>query len=252
VEKAFSSTTQLLLGKPLTSVKAYEPWLSRHVLLPEFCKSAISGRRAAIVNYCKFGRFPRSRLVALEEYPHLSSLKLSREEADSISLASAPKYLGRIAYASADADIQNTKVVDCDMIGFSSNCYKCSCVPETKNSACSFWPKGTESAYGCHSVHDSAFVMNGYFSSKLSRAFEVDLCRDCSDIYFSHNCEAVQDGMFCFNAKNLRRAIGNAQYPMDEYKRIKSSLLSQISDELEKNKSLRWGIYNIGCAMVKQ
>lgn len=251
VDKAFSSTTQLLLGEPLGPVKAYEGWLSKHVLMPEFHNSAISGRRAAITNYSKFGRFPRSRLAALEEYPLLSSLKLSEGEANSISISSAPEHIGKIAYASADADIQNAHMVDCCMMGLSSNCYKCSCAPEVKNSACSFWPKGTENAFGCHTVHDSSFVINGYSSSKISRAFEVDLCRDCSDIYFSHNCEALQDAMFCFNAKNLRKAIGNAQYSIDEYKRIKSSLLEQISDELDKNKELRWDIYSIGCVKVK-
>ena len=74
------------------------------------------------------------------------------------------------------------------------------------------------------------------------------MSRDCTDLYFGHNCENVQDGMFCFNVKNLKRAIGNAEYSPDEYKKVKSSLLEQISSELEAKKTLKWDIYNIGCA----
>ena len=77
----------------------------------------------------------------------------------------------------------------------------------------------------------------------------MESCSNSSDLYFSHNCEALQDAMFCFNSKNLKHAIGNSPLPPDRYKSLKSALISQIADELEKTKSLRWDIYNIGCAV---
>ena len=53
--------------------------------------------------------------------------------------------------------------------------------------------------------------------------------------------------MFCFNSKNLTRAIGNAPLPPQKYKSVKASLLGQIVGELEKTKNLKWDIYNIAC-----
>jgi hypothetical protein len=52
--------------------------------------------------------------------------------------------------------------------------------------------------------------------------------------------------MFCFNAKNLKYAVGNVEYPREEYLRIKAQLLNEISSKIEKGKMLDWSIYNIG------
>jgi hypothetical protein len=82
----------------------------------------------------------------------------------------------------------------------------------------------------------------------MARSFECDGSEACADGYFLHNCENVRDSMFCFNAKNLTNAIGNAPLPAADYKRIKTSLVSQLADELEKRKSLKWDIFNIGAA----
>ena len=74
----------------------------------------------------------------------------------------------------------------------------------------------------------------------------MDCSNKCSDSYFLHNCENVNDAMFCFNVKNLRNAIGNSQLPPDKFQKTKSSLVEQMFSELEKKKSLKWNIYNIG------
>jgi predicted transport protein len=47
--------------------------------------------------------------------------------------------------------------------------------------------------------------------------------------------------------KNLRHAIGNSAFSPVQYKELKNSLVMQIIDELEKNKNLKWDVYNIGC-----
>jgi hypothetical protein len=52
--------------------------------------------------------------------------------------------------------------------------------------------------------------------------------------------------MFCFNAKNLRYAIGNVEVGREEFMRVKGLVQSQIVKGLEKNKSLPWDIYTIG------
>ena len=52
--------------------------------------------------------------------------------------------------------------------------------------------------------------------------------------------------MFCFNAKNLKNAIGNVQLKPDDYKRIKSMFLKEIHERLVKDKDLDFDIFNLG------
>ena len=72
----------------------------------------------------------------------------------------------------------------------------------------------------------------------------MDNSRSCSDVYYCHNCEDVTEGMFSFNIKGRRHVIGNAEVPLETYKRVKKSLLEQISEEFERNK-LKYDIYTI-------
>ena len=36
-------------------------------------------------------------------------------------------------------------------------------------------------------------------------------CRECSDSWFCHNVEGMQNALFCFNTKSKRYAVGNAE-----------------------------------------
>jgi hypothetical protein len=76
----------------------------------------------------------------------------------------------------------------------------------------------------------------------------VDSSRDCADCYFCHNCENVQSGIFCFNAKNLRYAVGNLEVGREEFLRVKAMLLRRILPELEEGKQPGLDIFNIACA----
>ena len=75
----------------------------------------------------------------------------------------------------------------------------------------------------------------------------MDSCRDCSDSYFCHNIENCDNCMFCFNIKSKRYAIGNVEYPKEEYLKIKKLVLAELVSKIEKDKKLEMDIYNIGC-----
>jgi hypothetical protein len=78
------------------------------------------------------------------------------------------------------------------------------------------------------------------------RCFEVNDSNSCTDCYFCHNCEDLKNCMFCFNTKAKRYAIGNVEVGREAYMKIRKLLQEQVADELEKTKSLRHDIYNIG------
>ncbi|MDD5337635.1 MAG: hypothetical protein PHS02_04080 [Candidatus ainarchaeum sp.] len=99
--------------------------------------------------------------------------------------------------------------------------------------------------FGCDTIFDSAFCINCYHSVKLTRCFEMDSCRDCSDSCFCHNSEGLSNCMFCFNSKGLRYAIGNVEVGKEEYARMRKVLLDAIGKRLEKDKDLKLSIYNL-------
>ena len=107
-------------------------------------------------------------------------------------------------------------------------------------------PEITDNIYGSNVVRKSSHCIKCFDSNRLNRCFQADVSTDCSDALFIHNCENVRDSMFCFNAKNLSHAIGNAPLPPEQYKQVKGALMSQMADELEKRHDLKWDIFNIG------
>ena len=110
---------------------------------------------------------------------------------------------------------------------------------------CCTWPRNSEHCYGSARVFMCSFVIRCFNSLKLSRCLECDCSRDCTGAYFCHNCENVHDSMFCFNAKNLRYAIGNAEVGREAFERAKKMLLSEIAASLEKTHDYKRSIYNI-------
>jgi hypothetical protein len=94
--------------------------------------------------------------------------------------------------------------------------------------------------YGCK------FCIKVHSSTSLTRCFEVSDSHSCSDTYFSHNCENLQECMFCFNTKGKRYAIANREIGREKYMEIKKRILSQVHEELSSKKSLKYDIYTLG------
>lgn len=251
IESAFQKTTGLLLGKPLHGFRSYEVWLMRHVPGIEKVKSRVSGRTMHISRIKPYDMFLKDRLVAKDECWEIGGLiRLDPSEIE--SFAKLKEAVGSIAYFTPEGQLgecRNLMLVP--LANTSVNCYHCPIASFNEYAAFSYWPRSSSYIFGSALAFASSFCINSYYSTTLSRAFEADGCNNCSDIYFAHNCENVRDSMFCFNAKNLRNAIGNSQMDADHYKSVKSSLLAQMADELERNKSLRWDIFNIGGRRLK-
>jgi hypothetical protein len=115
-----------------------------------------------------------------------------------------------------------------------------------ENAAVSFLALNSKYVYGCRRILESQFSVKCYNSLYLNRCFELDSCNKCSDSYFCHNSEALQDCMFCFNMKGRRHCIGNTQLEREEYAKAKDALVGQMADELMKTGRLNLNIYNIG------
>lgn len=248
IEEAFGQATKIVLGRELHDMDSYSGYFLKHTWKMDKEKSCVSKKPLWVTHYAFLQTVPRDRLLKWDE-----SFAVGRQtriaEAELGSLSSIRESLHRIAFFCPELiSNENKNIIDTPVYAWCVNSYRSALTGIGKNYIFSSWTRRCNYTIGCTIPYLSDFVINTYYSSRITRGFEVDGSRDCMDLYFSHNCEALQDGMFCFNVKNLKRAIGNAQYPPDEYRKFKGAILEQVGDELEKKKSLKWDIYNIGCA----
>ena len=252
MEEAFSSTSRLVLGMRLEGLKAYSNWLTRHIERGERRRSVASGREVFVGTYAKYAQVPPSRMVTEAEARQLSKPAKTQGEMEGITLANAHELISDVAYFHLDYHaFTNKNIIDCMAYAYSSDCFNCFPCVEIKDSAYNFWPRSSEHLFGCGVMFDSQFCINCYQSVKLSRCFEVDSSRDCADCYFSHNIENCKSCMFCFNAKNLRYAIGNAEVGEEKFAQAKGALLGKIGAKLQKEHDLELDIFNVACAKAK-
>ena len=242
----FSKCCKIVLGKSLGgSIDDYGEWLNLHVQPTIDCFSAFSKKKMHLATYGVYKRLPLDRLLTTAEaLAHADQVSANLEGAEFDKIH---EHLGAIAYLNAELiDGDNMNIGECSVIQHATNAYRTSAAVYCKDVAFSFWPRHSSFMFGCDSIHTSSYCINCYNSQRLTRCFELDGCSDCSDCLFCHNVENCSDCMFCFNVKAKRYSIGNVEYQKDEYLRIKSLVLGEVSNKLEKNKKLDISIFNIG------
>jgi hypothetical protein len=248
VERAFREITKIMLGKELSGMVSYEGWLMRNVRPVERIKSVLTGRTVYCSAASPHTYLPKARLAKEDETRNLGEA-MKMDAADVESLAGIEKAMWKIAIMTPETRLgTNINSAGIPNVKNCMNCYGGSMYAQIENAGFCCIVRNGKYVFGSSSLFNSSFCLRSNQSTSISRCFEVDGCTDCSDLYYSHNCENVHDSMFCFNVKNVRNAIGNGVLPLDKYKAVKKSLLEQIVNELEKKKTLKWDIYNIGCA----
>ncbi|MFH1285010.1 MAG: hypothetical protein ABIH99_00330 [Candidatus Micrarchaeota archaeon] len=245
VENAFETTSELLLGKALKPLKKYEKWLLKRVEGVVDSKSVVSGRKVYTPPLEFFERV-RSRIVTFDEALELGKKELEKSELSDLSLASAEKKLKKIAYTTPEAELgRNLSISETALCADSSSTFRSSIAVYSKYAAYCFWPTACEYVFGCSILISSRFCIHCYNSAYLTRCFEVDSSTNCRDSYFCHNCEGLDNCMFCFNVKSKRYAIGNVEVGKERYEEIKRKILSEIMGELEKKGNLKQDIFSL-------
>jgi hypothetical protein len=256
IADAFASASSLLLGKKL-SMQGCSGYLQKHVPENPILKSCLTGSDVTVGGYRAnlLGLYKLSGRMATEgEIREIGKRGIGEANAERLTIDAdaLTEILHPIAYFNLEKDTGKiSNVSRCAVVINATDGYETSALIQSKKCAYCFWALNDESVFGTYMTHNSSFCINTYNSQRLTRAFECDSCESCSDLYFSHNCENVRDSMFCFNVKNLSHAIGNAELPLEQYKKAKGALVSQIADELEKKHDLKWDIFNIGGAYKK-
>lgn len=245
IEDSFSRVTAVVFGKQLEGgIDSYSQWLQSHTVVPYQVESVLSKCAVQISEWPGLSQLPKNRLVTIDEALKISNLTISQKEVESISLENVPSLLGRIAYYAPETMTgTNSNLINCQWGSSAVNCYKSVICVYSKNCAFCSWPRSSEYCFGCGIAFDCNFSMKCYDSVKLSRCFEVDGGRDCAETYFSHNVEGLQNAAFCFNVKNKRHAVGNAEVGKERFLDVKRFIQDWAYEELRKKKKLGLSIY---------
>ena len=247
IENAFSATTQVLLGEKLSGLASYKKWLKERVKEPVQSPSVLSGKTVYSADFA-FYTPTLKKMIKLEETDEAGKLHVDESEVANLTLSNAAKKLSKIDCLTPEAVFGTCMgMEDCVTCGYSNYCFSTTFSNETKYAGYCLWPRNSEYVFGSVLIFSSKFCIKCYYSQNLNRCLEVSNSISCTDCYFCHNCENVHESMFCFNAKNLRHAIGNHELGKEEYLKIKKLILAEMAGKLIKNKSLDYDIYNIAC-----
>jgi len=250
IERAFGEATSIVLGKKYQNVKSYAAWLERNAVAMDSCPSAASGKPVFFARFGGCKLIPKSRIVSFEEAEAIGNMvRMQATELESFSWKGAPALLGRIGFMTPEfKDGVGENVMETPIYSDATNCFHVFDATYSKLCAYCFWARDSDHLIGTSLVFGSSFCIKCYNSVKLTRCFELDSCRECTGAYFCHNCENVHDSMFCFNAKNLKYAIGNAEVGKEAFEKAKKLLLAEINSSLEKTGDYKRSIYEIAPA----
>ncbi len=245
IEEAFASTTRLLFQAPLGPFSKYSIWAGLRVPGGRMAKSSLGVGEVYLPDYGFFKKIPQGRAASLEDMEKAAAMKI--QEADAAgTFEEVVARLGSVAYfvptyeEGRNMGLERTAApLDCLNVSDAFDPFT------TKNSAKLFSVMDCEAVFGMYRVLKTSFSIHCYNSEALSRCFEMDFGKNCSDSLFCHNVENMAHCMFCFNAKNKRYAIGNLEVGQEKYMQIKKELVSKIVAELEKTGSLSYDIYSI-------
>ena len=251
VEKAFSDTTRLLLGEALSGLDEYGALLGKHVPLPSCAKSAISGEDVWVPHPLVYlgKEFAKTKVIDMKEMDKIRESPFSVDDIAGAGIRELrEKFVKPLAFHCGNFRYWEYENVEkCSGAGDGRNLYYCEdSYVQIKNVAFSNYPLYCQNVFGCHGIQKSSFTIHAYNSINVTRCLEVDGCSNSSDLLFCHNCEGVQSGLFCFNAKNLRYSIGNVPVGPEKFREVRAMVLREMLDELKKKKICRFDIYNIG------
>ena len=249
LEEAFSEASSVVLGERLSGIDNYARWLSNHTIVTRDSKSVLSGRTLQVSDYPVMKELPASRLVTQEEALVLGEkLQSPQKLAEAPSLSNADGILSPIAYFPPERRLGTYKnLVACQWGSGSTDCYRTCVASHDKFCGYNAWPRNSEHIFGSGLVFHSEFCFKCFDGVQLKRCFELDSCRGCSDTWFSHNAEGMQNAIFCFNTKSKRYAVGNAEVGKEQFQKAKGMVQGYVLSELSKKKGCRLSIFNIGC-----
>lgn len=242
VEEAFQKTTQAIFGAPLSGLPEYAEWLSSGMPQSKTFITADTKKPVILPHYSVFERLPENRVVSDKWEMKESIGKIPQDfRALAKEASKFAFFVGVVEEGQCLDNAESNFFVDLNQSYRVLDCFYSRLV------SCSMISDYSDSIFGCFRTFYSRLVIRCFHSSHLSGCFEMDACANCARSMFCHNCENVNDSLFCFNTKNKQYAVCNVEVGREEYLRIRKILCDGIVSNLQKGKSLPYGIYSVGC-----
>ncbi len=240
VEEAFKKTTKIVLGHELSGIKGFSKWLLSSAKIGKKIRGA-SGKPAFKIDWLPvIWNLPADRILPLDEALASSGKCIGIKEGEAPPLQEILSRVSKIAsYSMEFVDGYHENCVDTPSIFTGYDVYKLWDVTNSKHSAYSSGVIKSENVFGGYlRILESQFCINCLDSTKLNSCFEVDCSYSSRGCYFSHNIENCSDCMFSFYLRNGRHAIGNLPLEPAKYAGLKKKLLSEMAEELKREKRL--------------
>jgi len=245
VEKAFSDTTKIVLGKERKPIADYVPYLQERALPVKVMKGKF-GSPASKPGMPLVKDLPASCLCSFEEAMQQNK-PLVKEPQLGLPLLELEKIVASKAALSLDfVDGPCRDYADVSQCISSSEVYSSWDATGSQRSACSTGIIQSKYIFGGYlRMLDSEFCINSYDMTACKRCFEIDSCTNCSACYFCHNLEGCEECILCSNVKGMRYAVLNQPLARGEYARIKKMVLDYVNAELDAKKRCSRSIFSL-------
>ena len=239
LDRQWLSACKTIFGREIEGdLSLYREWLLE--LSPPLSRapSSITGEAVtyAITDYCKGSkRASFDEVWKLSESQKFAPLTIN-EIKDMDSLLSS---IRERAYYAGSVVLGNSSNIEA-----SSNCtdshfvLDCGMASGTKYAAYSGRVKQSEAVFGCDAIGECQFLVRGFEAYRLVRCFEAWKTQNSSDCMYVNGLANSSGCLFCFNARNLRHAIGNLELPKEKYAKIREKLAGEMAEMLEREKRL--------------
>jgi len=235
LQKQWDSTCRVLFGSEVGALPEFCGWLLDMGEKLKHRKSSVSGKE---VTYAITSYDEASKWIGFDEIDFTRKGEpVKLEGAESVDkLVSVLKdrflYAGSAVLGNSKFVEKSSGITDCFYM------HETGKITECKYTAYSILGRLGEDCFGINGIGESEMCVKCCETFRLRRCFELWQSRSCSDCYYSHNLDDCQECFFCFNAKNLRHAIGNVQLPKERYYAAKKRLQAEMAAMLRKEKRL--------------
>lgn len=246
VEAAFTETTRLIFGRGLSGIGKYSRFLSERNDKVYKVRTPF-GSESFHSHYFRGSWVPEARMVSLEEAMALGSADIGAS--CDFTLAGIMQRLGEIAfYSTGLSEGNNSNNSEIPIEYTATDSYRVSDCTFSKKCAYCTHAQNCDSVFGSSVLMvESSFCLRCHDCVKLNACMDMDSSKNCHRCMFCHNCEGLSDSMFCFNAKNLKYAIGNVEVGREKYEKARALVVKELLSRLEKTGAFGFDICNLGC-----
>lgn len=243
IEDAFRKTTKIVLEREYSDANGFSEWLLARALVVKKIIGANGEPTYKIADLPVVKDIHHSRLTTVNDALRSAEKHISPDK--NIKLANLMEFAGKDTYFTFEfIDGTNEGNVDVTSVFNANNICRAWDATNSKDSGFTTAVVKSDFVFGggFRSLH-CHFALDCQDSVGLTACLGVDSSNNCRNSYFCHNCENLDNAIFCFNTKSKRYAVCNTEVGREEFLRIKKILLDYVNQQLENKRKLDFNVF---------